>query len=90
MFCAHIMFVSLYVCMQLRVIVILHPSDQFAHPFQTELTIRLGLQLPFEVDYGRLQQLFYTNAMFERPGPSQVTIKETREPLPSGAGPFFR
>jgi hypothetical protein len=57
---------------------------------QTELTLRLGLQLPFEVNYDRLQQLFHANCMFEQPGPAHVTIKETRTPLTCGAGPFFR
>lgn len=57
---------------------------------QTELTLRLGLQLPFEVNYDRLQQLFYANCMFEQPGPAHVTVLETRTPLTCGAGPFFR
>ena len=57
---------------------------------QTELTLRLGLQLPFEVNYDRLQQLFCANRMFEQPGPAHVTVLETRTPLTCGAGPFFR
>lgn len=52
--------------------------------------MRLGFKLPFQVDYDRLQQLFYADRFFERPGPANLTVFETREPLPSGAGPLFR
>ena len=57
---------------------------------QTELTLRLGLQLPFELNDDRLQQLFFANCMFEQPGPAHVTVLETRTPLTSGAGRLFR
>ncbi len=57
---------------------------------QTELTVRLGFKLPFQVNYDRVQQLIYADRFFERPGPANLTVFETREPLASGAGPFFR
>ena len=64
-----------------------------SRPFhQTELTLRLGLKVPFKVDYGRYQQLFYLDRLFERPHPtpSHLTVVHFREPLPSGSGPFIR
>ncbi len=69
----------------------LFPSSFIFYPLpQTELTLRLGLQLPFEVNYDGLQQLFYTNRVFEEPGRSQITVGTTKSPLTTGAGPFFR
>ena len=62
----------------------------FAHPpLQTELTLRLGLQLPFPVSYDGVQALFHHGRLFEQPG-ANVTVVETRSAHECGSGPFFR
>ena len=62
----------------------------FPHlPLQTELTLRLGLQLPFHVNYDRVHGLFFNGRLFEQPG-ANVTVIETRSAHECGSGPFFR